>query len=237
VLANETLSLMRLLSEGDTIRVFLRAEMVDRVTEMLDYYLVELVSDKNNNNKSDVMKIVLDPKKYHFTPREWVKMLVEIYLNFKEHNVFLESMIKDERSFEPAKFLKIVQQIATMRLLPIHQIRLFQQLIKRVEAKKSKAQNEEEELGEVPEEFIDPITFVMMDDPVILPSGTTVNRATITRHLLTDQTDPYTRAPCTVEMLKDNVELKMKIDQFKKKMKANNNKEEKEEEEEKKKNN
>ena len=32
------------------------------------------------------------------------------------------------------------------------------------------------------------------------------------RHLLSDQSDPFTRAPCSIEDLVDDVELKGKID-------------------------
>ena len=56
-------------------------------------------------------------------------------------------------------------------------------------AKASEAANEE-----APEEFWDPIMATIMDDPVILPtSSTTVDRATIMRHLLSDPNDPFNR--------------------------------------------
>jgi ubiquitin conjugation factor E4 B len=49
---------------------------------------------------------------------------------------------------------------------------------------------EEEELGDVPEDFLDPLLFTLMEEPVRLPSGVTVDLSTIRSHLLSDQHDP-----------------------------------------------
>ena len=43
------------------------------------------------------------------------------------------------------------------------------------------------------EQFKDPITDAIMKDPVKLPSGHAIDRAVITRHLLSDPTDPFSR--------------------------------------------
>jgi hypothetical protein len=43
---------------------------------------------------------------------------------------------------------------------------------------------------------------VLMTDPVLLPTSNYImDRAQITRHLLTDQRDPMNRAPLTPDML------------------------------------
>lgn len=79
----------------------------------------------------------------------------------------------------------------------------------------------EEELGDIPDEFLgisliypfiflyinflvsDPIMSSLMVDPVILPSsGNTCDRSTITRHLLTTPSDPFNRKPLKIEELK-----------------------------------
>lgn len=64
-----------------------------------------------------------------------------------------------------------------------------------------------------PDEFLDPIMSSLMMDPVILPSSRiTVDRSTIARHLLSDQSDPFNRSPLTMDQVKRDVELKTKID-------------------------
>ena len=51
----------------------------------------------------------------------------------------------------------------------------------------------------------------LMTDPVLLPSGDTMDRANITRHLLTDETNPFTRQPLKAEDLVANDALKAEI--------------------------
>lgn len=56
----------------------------------------------------------------------------------------------------------------------------------------------------------------LMSDPVILPSGTIMDRAIITRHLLNSNTDPFNRQHLTEDMLVPNFELKERIDAWRK---------------------
>jgi len=58
-------------------------------------------------------------------------------------------------------------------------------------------------------------TGEIMADPVRLPtSGYILDRISITRHLLNDSSDPYTRAPLTIDQVITDVEMKLKIDQY-----------------------
>ena len=82
-----------------------------------------------------------------------------------------------------------------------------------VELKRVSDTNEEQELGDIPDEFLDPLMFTMMKDPVKLPtSGITIDRSTIVSHLLSDSTDPFNRKPLTIDMVEDDLELKAKIE-------------------------
>lgn len=51
----------------------------------------------------------------------------------------------------------------------------------------------------------------VMDDPVRLPSGNVVDQKSIARHLLTKETDPYTREPLTLDMVVPLPELAARI--------------------------
>ena len=76
-------------------------------------------------------------------------------------------------------------------------------LIAEVEAERARGTANDEELGEVPDEFLDPLTFTTMLDPVLLPtSNMIVDRTTITQHLLSSTIDPFNRQPLTMDMLK-----------------------------------
>ena len=127
-------------------------------------------------------------------------------------------MVRDERSFDTANLHKAVRVLSSRlfetSLRPDSLQRLEGFAARCVDAKEREAANEAE-LGEVPDEFLDPITATIMDDPVKLPSGHSVDRAVIQRHLLSDETDPFSRARCTVEMLVDDAELKAQIEAWK----------------------
>lgn len=55
-----------------------------------------------------------------------------------------------------------------------------------------------------------------MSDPVCLPSGTVMDRAIITRHLLNSNTDPFNRQTLTEDMLVPMAVLKDRIAAWKK---------------------
>lgn len=91
----------------------------------------------------------------------------------------------------------------------IGEIGEFSQKVSRLE----KQQKEDQEaLTDIPDEFLDPIMSSLMVDPVILPSSkVTVDRTTIARHLLSDQSDPFNREPLTMDQIIPNEELLQQI--------------------------
>lgn len=83
------------------------------------------------------------------------------------------------------------------------------------QAAKEADEQAEEDLGEIPDEFLDPLVYTLMEDPVILPSSrTTIDRSTIRSHLLSDPTDPFNRMPLKIEDVRPDVEMKKRIDAF-----------------------
>lgn len=73
----------------------------------------------------------------------------------------------------------------------------------------------QEALTDAPDEYLDPIMSTLMLDPVTLPSSNvTVDRTTIARHLLSDQSDPFNRSPLTMDQVITNVTLKAEIDEW-----------------------
>ena len=95
---------------------------------------------------------------------------------------------------------------------------------KTLEISKANAKKDEE-YEDAPDEFIDPMMCELMEDPVLLPtSGNVMDRKHITRHLLSTPNDPFNRAPLTEEMLKPQIELKDRINRWKKDKKTKDGK-------------
>ncbi|KAI7290809.1 hypothetical protein KC315_g19780, partial [Hortaea werneckii] len=86
----------------------------------------------------------------------------------------------------------------------------------RVVAARAAREEEEEDLGEIPDEYLDPLLADLMTDPVTLPaSKMTVERNVIRQQLLSDPVDPFNRAPLKIEDVIPNTELREEIEKWK----------------------
>ncbi|KAH8114701.1 ubiquitin elongating factor core-domain-containing protein [Phellopilus nigrolimitatus] len=185
-----------------------RSTIVDRLAAMLDYNLDALAGPRCQD------LIVKDREKYRFEPRQLLSDILQIFLNLADQGEFVRAVANDGRSYRKELFERAAG-IARNRALKtkdeIEQLRIF---VVKVEEMKATLEAEED-LGEVPDEFLDPLMFTLMRDPVILPSSrVTIDRSTIKSHLLSDTKDPFNRVPLSLEEVVPDVELKAKIGTF-----------------------
>ena len=88
----------------------------------------------------------------------------------------------------------------------------FESLSKKVETAARNVEDDEALTADAPEEYLDPITYTFMTDPVLLPtSNTVVDRSSIAQHLLNDPHDPFNRKELTMEMVVSATELKAEM--------------------------
>lgn len=209
-LANEDVSMLAFTSEQITAP-FLLLEMVERVASMLNYFLLQLVGPQR---KSLTLK---EPEKYEFRPKLLLKQIVNIYVNLArgdKDNIFPAAITKDGRSYNEQLFgaaAAVLRKIGEDGRI----IQEFVDLGEKAKVAASEAMDAEATLGDVPDEFLDPIQYTIMRDPVILPSSKViVDRPVIQRHLLSDGTDPFNRSHLTTDMLIPHVELKARIEGY-----------------------
>ncbi|OVA12138.1 U box domain [Macleaya cordata] len=209
-LAMEDVGMLAFTSEQITVP-FLLPEMVERVASMLNYFLLQLVGPQR---KSLTLK---DPEKYEFRPKILLKRIVDIYVHLAKgdrENIFPAAISKDGRSYNEQLFTAaadVLRRIGEDGRV----IQEFIQLGAKAKLAASEAMDAEAALGEIPDEFLDPIQYTLMRDPVILPSSRiTVDRPVIQRHLLSDNSDPFNRSHLTQDMLIPDVELKARIEDF-----------------------
>ncbi|GBM80653.1 Ubiquitin conjugation factor E4 A [Araneus ventricosus] len=211
VMSNETINTLQWLTT-EIKSIFCHPTIVERITAMLNYFLLNLVGPQKKNFK------VKDLKEYEFKPHELVRDICKIYENLglnddMQAERFCSAVSRDGRSYTSELF-----PLAQVVLNKIGQGVLASQLeviASKVHLLAVKQQQDDELLFGAPDEFLDPIMNTVMKDPVKLPSsGVTVDRATIARHLLSDQTDPFNRSPLTMDMVVPDEELKSRMQKW-----------------------
>ncbi|CCD22450.1 ubiquitin-ubiquitin ligase UFD2 NDAI_0A02930 [Naumovozyma dairenensis CBS 421] len=194
----------------DLPRSFVTPEIVGRLASMLNYNLESLVGPKCGELK------VSNPEAYSFNPKELLKSLCTIYINLCAEEEFIDAVSRDTRSFKVSLFERAVNILG--RKIGLVSPEFCDKLMKFAKAAQEKKDEEEEndlELGEVPDEFLDPLMYTIMKDPVTLPtSHVNIDRSTIKAHLLSDSTDPFNRNPLKLQDVISNDELKKKIQDF-----------------------
>ncbi|KAL5501546.1 UFD2 [Sanghuangporus vaninii] len=206
-LGRSTVDMLKIFT-AETKAPFMVPEIVDRLAAMLDYNLDALVGPRCSNLK------VKDREKYRFEPRKLLSDILDIYLNLSDQPEFVRAVANDGRSYRKELF-ESAARIAHNKTLKtddeIEKLRLF---VLKVEEAKATLEVEDD-LGEVPDEFLDPLMFTVMRDPVTLPSSkVNIDRSTIKSHLLSDSKDPFNRVPLSLEDVVPNPELKAQIDAF-----------------------
>jgi len=205
--ANESIGMLKQVAEWNS-SLFLKEEFSDRTAMLLNYFLKQLCGPKCLELK------VEDPKQYNFQPEELLKNIIELYLNIGKHPNFKHSIVRDERSYSSDAMHKALRVCYKRPILLYEQVQEFEKFIKEVKETAMEQKTTEDILGEIPDEFLCAISYDLMKNPVKLPSGVVVDRSSISRHLLSDQHDPFSRAPLTQDMLEEETELKQKIDQW-----------------------
>ncbi|EPQ27830.1 uncharacterized protein PFL1_04575 [Pseudozyma flocculosa PF-1] len=194
---------------AETKDSFMTPEIVDRLAAMLDYNLDLLAGPRCQELK------VKDPKKVAFEPRNLLRQILSVYLNLAVKQEFIAAIAKDGRSYRKETFQKAAGIAQKYMLKSPPEIEAFIGMIDQVETVRQMEADEEEDLGEVPDEYLDPLMATLMKDPVMLPSSKTIlDRSTIKAHLLSDATDPFNRMPLKIEDVVPADELRGQIQQF-----------------------
>ncbi|KAL1854284.1 Ubiquitin conjugation factor E4 [Paecilomyces lecythidis] len=218
-LTNMTVAMLKLFTDA-LADSFTMPEIVQRLADMLDYNLDAMVGPKSSNLRVDNLQ------EYGFSPRTLLSELVDVYLNLMNKENFIYAVARDGRSYKPGNFEKAAEILRKWSLKSPEELKKWEILQKKVQAAKKEDEQAEEDLGEIPDEFLDPLIYTLMEDPVILPgSKVSIDRATIRSHLLSDPHDPFNRMPLKIEDVTPDTELKAKIEAFKAERKGAKNRE------------
>ncbi|KAL6202593.1 hypothetical protein ACLB2K_026301 [Fragaria x ananassa] len=210
IFANEDLSILAFTSEQITAPSYSRRWL--KVWQACwNYFLLQLVGRKRNSLK------LTEPEKYESDPKQLIKQIVRVYAHLARgdsDNIFAAAISNDGRSYNDQLFSSAVDVLRRIG----EDGRVIQEFIElgsKAKDAASEAMDVEAALGDIPDEFLDPIQYTLMKDPAILPSSRiTIDRPVIQRHLLSNSTDPFNRSHLTADMLIPDIELKAKIQEF-----------------------
>ncbi|RHY34109.1 hypothetical protein DYB32_001130 [Aphanomyces invadans] len=203
-LANETIHMMSYLT-SEIRAPFLTPELEDRLVGMLNSVLVKLAGPRGLDLK------VTNPEMYKFRPKVMLREIVGTILHFSQYDSF-QHAVASNGLYDPTVYRKCTGILQRTQLVDAASVATFDAFAQKVEALYCSTTQDEALLGDIPEEFMDPLLWQVMKDPVTLPSGYIVDKSTITQHLMNDPSDPFTRAPLSIDQLVPNSALKAKIE-------------------------
>ena len=193
---------------------FIKERKAEHLAIVLNYSLNEFTS------KSSKLKIK-NRKDYEFDPAYIMESLIKIYSYFSGYDEFIEYVVSDEINYNYDYFLmaiKLKNDFSKVKVDSYISEKFDDLVYNKLEKVKEIVDKKKINYDDAPEEFLDPLTLVLMEDPIILPtSHISIDRRTIEDYLLTNPTDPFNRNPLTKEELIPNPELKKRIDEYRNK--------------------
>lgn len=187
-------------------RLFLNKGVFFRMFSIVNSSLSLLVGEKS-------LKIRIPNKnEYNFNPKEILRNVELIILNMLRHN---EKLIKSS-GVDAVLLERAIELSQNKHLLMEDQVLSLREILE-VLRDVDKDGQKKDMLGDedVPDEFLDPLTCLVMENPVtLLTSRVTVDRSTFNQIMLNDQIDPFNRASLDESKIAENLELKERIRQF-----------------------
>ena len=187
---------------------------IDSLATMLNCFLDQLTGAKNRTLN------VSDREELHFRPLPLLCDLLEVYFNLSQFETFLLAVVRDGRSFK-SSLLTNTRKVLGVAKAPYEKIEKWSEICGKLRDAKDRMECDEVSMDSVPDEFLDALMNTLMSDPILLPSGNVVDRATIERHILNQKNDPFSRQPLSLEELEPMPELKSKIEKWHSDRKSN----------------
>jgi ubiquitin conjugation factor E4 B len=208
-LTNETVAMLKLFTEA-LADSFTKKEVVVRLAHMLDFNLEALVGPKRANLR------IKNPEEYGWNPTQMLAEVTDVYLNLQGKQSFIDAVATDGRAYRPEYWTEAHKILTKWKLKNPDQLIEWEQMAAQIATAKEQADLVEADLGEIPDDYVDPLMATLMEDPVTLPiSKQVVDRSTIQSHLLSDPQDPFNRTPLKIEDVIPNDALREEIQTWK----------------------
>ena len=218
-LANESVALLKFTC-SHTPDAFMHELILPRVAVLVSVYLDRLAHGGELRVKGNLR---VD---YNFNAALLHTSVVAVFNKLCEQEErkesFLDAIVEDEAHFRRSSYEKGIRILRRRALMAASEVDAFERalvvLVRKLEEKK----NVEMMLGEIPNEYLDPIMQTLMTDPVILGVNSNekdrnryvMDRKVIERHLMNNPNNPFNREPLSKGDLIPDVELKREIEEW-----------------------
>lgn len=152
-LTNETVDMLKLFTDA-LAESFTMPEIVQRLADMLDYNLDVMVGPKSGELR------VENPGEYAFNPKSLLAGIIDVYLNLKDKDNFVLAVARDGRSYKPANFEKATTILKNCGQKSSQELMAWTALGQKFRIAKEIDDQAEEDLGEVPDEFLGKFRFL-----------------------------------------------------------------------------
>ena len=176
----------------DFYSYFLNIELKDSFGDVIKYIIDMMIQKKKN------LVII---KKEIFEAKLILRLLYKLISKFINEDNFI-ALCLDERYKIHKSFNTMKNILFNKNYISSFEDLHFEGFINKI-ANKYK-QLEENSVLEIPDDFCDPIMSTLIEDPVILPKMDIImDRSVITRHLISEETNPFNREHLTIESLNE----------------------------------
>ena len=204
--AEDSIDLLGMLVEDPVSRSLLLTAngLQTRLARLLNHITVVLLSAPDNTAEVE------------YDRRGILRGVASMFGRMAGDDTFISDAAGDERNCNPDVYAQLVSTLRTEVLLNEGDILQVESVFASIaEAVQTGLASGVPDDVEIPDEFLDPLTYELMEDPVTLPaSDMVVDRRTIIRQLLSDPVDPWTKTPLTEEDCVPATELKARIQEF-----------------------
>lgn len=216
-LSLETINMLNYLTSDEEIRQpFLSDFILGRFISTLLNILQRIVGTKSLEIK------VSNMEKYMFNPKQMLQEIIITLTHFYSDNKndsnlqkFFFTIAMDSFYNNGQTLTLALNTITRLNLVSSEILEKLEQIIIKTKEIQEESFSLNEVEAEAPDNYRDPLLDSLMRDPVRLPtSDLIIDRKTITQHLLNNETDPFNRAPLTVDMLEPLPELKNEINEW-----------------------
>lgn len=157
-----------------------------------------------------------DFDQYEFNPKTLLFQLLSIYGRLSKFNKarLIKLVTEDGHNYKPETLRKACAIARRERLVDAATLKTFEEFAKEANESFSHGKNSMDSV-EIPDEFLDPIMADLMTDPVLIPTSNKImDRKHITRIILADDHDPFTRMPLRLDQLVPQTELRDRVRAF-----------------------